>query len=513
MSGAVRDRGPASRQVWAAICSLVVGLVLPAPLPAQLRLASLAQVQAGHLPGDEPGTQRSLYQQLNLAYAARGLELSLRGETFGSSTAGRNYGEVVQRGLRYQRGRFEAGAGNYHAILGEGLLLHAFELPGVLTEDRGWRRPYQLTRDLDGFYLRYQHPRYDLLLLRGGPINSALPPGLEDRRGDALQAASLSWRPRPQLQAGADLLDLGSQVGAGTHLRLRPGPVFGPGSALELYAEYAQRDARPSHWFSLDRDLGRGLYLSASLAAGPWGLSLEYKNYRDLLIADINNPPPLVREHESFLLNRLTHVLLPDDERGTQLEASYTMAGGGSLLFNHTQATRGLEAGGADDEHLRSSFLQVDTPLGEDLHAQAHADLTRSAILQDERRLTLGTRWEWQWHTSRTLSADLQYQDVNRRFGELSLPFENLYLGLGANGAAWSASVVVQRANDTLETGASPTGAGYWTGLNAGLQLAEAHRLDLFAGQRRAGLACTAGTCFEVLGFSGVELRLVNQLF
>ncbi len=500
--------------LWPAALSFLL-LLFPGAthLTAQLRLSNLAEVQSGRLPGDEAGNQRSLYQQLNLAYGARGFELSLRGETFGSSESGRNFGELVQRSLRYQRGRLEAGAGQFHAILGEGLLLHAFELPGVLTEDRGWRRRYQLTRDLDGVFLRYQHPRASLLLLRGAPLNSALPPDLEGRRGDPLGAASLVWRPLSQVEAGVALLDLGTQQGAGTHVRLRPGPVLGPGSALELYGEYAQRDARPGRWLSLDRDLGRGLYLSSSLAAGPWGFSLEYKNYRDFLIADINNPPPLIREHETYLLNRLTHVLLPDDEPGLQVEASYSFAGDASLLLNHTLATRTLEPGSADDEHLRSYFVQFDTPLGANLHTQATADLSRSTILQNERRLTLGTRWEWQPAATRTLSADLQFQDVKRRFGELALPFENLYLGLGCSGGSWSAGMVLQRATDVLETGASPAGASYWTGISAGWQMAEAHRLDLFAGQRRAGLACTGGTCYEVLGFEGVELRLVNQLF
>jgi len=84
---------------------------------------------------------------------------------------------------------------------------------------------------------------------------------------------------------------------------------------------------------------------------------------------------------------------------------------------------------------------------------------------------------------------------------------------LGCEGAAWSAGVVLQRSTDALETGAFPEGANYWTGISAGWQMPENHRLDLFAGQRRAGLACTGGTCYEVLGFEGIEIRLVNQLF
>ena len=30
---------------------------------------------------------------------------------------------------------------------------------------------------------------------------------------------------------------------------------------------------------------------------------------------------------------------------------------------------------------------------------------------------------------------------------------------------------------------------------------------------RRSGLACTAGTCYEVLGFEGIEMRLLNRFF
>ena len=239
----------------------------------------------------------------------------------------------------------------------------------------------------------------------GSPLNSALFPGLEGRRSQALHAGASRWRPLSLVEAGVNRLDLDAQVGADTSLRLRPGPVLGKGSSLELYAEYAQRDAHPARWVSLDRDLGRGLDLSSFLAAGSWGQSLEYKNYRDFLIADINNPPPLICEHETYLLNRQTQALLPDDETGVLLEASYTFAGGASLLYNHTRNPRASEPGRADDEHLRSSFLQCDAPLGEGLRAQATADLTRSAILRDERRFLLGTRWVWQWWAHRTLPS------------------------------------------------------------------------------------------------------------
>jgi len=33
----------------------------------------------------------------------------------------------------------------------------------------------------------------------------------------------------------------------------------------------------------------------------------------------------------------------------------------------------------------------------------------------------------------------------------------------------------------------------------------------LFVGKRRGGLACTAGTCYQVQPFEGAELRLVSR--
>jgi hypothetical protein len=42
--------------------------------------------------------------------------------------------------------------------------------------------------------------------------------------------------------------------------------------------------------------------------------------------------------------------------------------------------------------------------------------------------------------------------------------------------------------------------------------LSDRHEIVLFAGQRRGGRACTAGTCYDVLSFKGVELRLTSRL-
>ena len=96
----------------------------------------------------------------------------------------------------------------------------------------------------------------------------------------------------------------------------------------------------------------------------------------------------------------------------------------------------------------------------------------------------------------------------------LAFPYTNQYYALAIHRApGLSAAVQIQRTSDELETGADPSGITWWRGLNIGADIGEGHILNVFAGQRRSGLACTAGICYEVLGFKGVEVRLLNRFF
>lgn len=156
--------------------ALLLAAPLLAQLPAQLRLSALSEAQFGNLPEGEPSGLKTSYHQLSLDYALEGFQIGLRGEGFGSSEPDRNYGELLQRFASYRRGPLQATIGHFYTIVGSGILAHAFELPGVITEERGSRRRYQIVRDLDGAHVRYRAGRATVQLLRGTPINTNLPP-------------------------------------------------------------------------------------------------------------------------------------------------------------------------------------------------------------------------------------------------------------------------------------------------------------------------------------------------
>lgn len=478
----------------------------------------------GDLPGARSEDLRTFYTQFDLDYTHRGLRAGLRGEGFAASADGRDYGQIAQRYIHYRRGGLQASAGHFYAIAGSGLLAHAFELPGVVSEDRGARRRYQIVRDLDGFHLRYSGKNGELQLLRGTPVDSTIPPGLTgvDRRQGTVQGGSGLWSIREDFELGATGMrysgETSTQGAAALNARVRLAPWLkkrGIADAYaELYGEYAQRGIEWGQFFSLDRDLARALYLSASIGSGAWGLSLEYKDYQGFNIDQINNPPTLVREHDAYLLNRQTHDLLADDERGVQAEFTYVLPKSQVLTVNYTTATRRNASGGDDDENLQEFFAQLESPLGDAIDARVFVDRNHNRILGDERSLTFGTLFDWRAIPRYSVAVDIQYQDVNRFFADQPFPHENIFFsGEIQHIKGLSAAVQLQRSNDPLETGAEIDGPTYWLSTNLNWQIGQRHSANLFFGKRRSGLACTAGTCYEVLGFDGVEIRLVNQLF
>ena len=222
----------------------------------------------------------------------------------------------------------------------------------------------------------------------------------------------------------------GEERGATTHARVRFVPLLKalglPDWYGDLYGEYARIDPALDSWFSLDREHSRALYLASTVTGGAWGLSLELKDYDDFNFPTINNPPTLIREHEAFFLNRQTHTLLPDDETGIQAELTWALPRQVGLIAAWNLATRRGSRSGEEGKSLSEYFLQLDSPVGEAFHGQVFLDYARSRILQNERRTTAGTRWDWSGGTRYAVVADLQFQDVDRRFGSRRFPYENL---------------------------------------------------------------------------------------
>ena len=498
--------------------SLVVLVLLlsSAPAGAQITVSSLTEMQRGRIPGADSTALSTLYEQFNVDYANNDLQAGLRAEVFNAWGTDRGMVHLSQKFIRWTHGSTYLVAGNYYAILGRGLTLRAFELPGVVLESQVFRRRYTPSRDIEGSLASWTGDRAEIKALIGRPVKSDIPPGVPnvDRRQDWVAGGEVSLRPVSPLKAGATFVRLlpgnadeslstdKSQAWSGlaevdfTSL-LGLGETYG-----SFYGEYAKR---------ADAEEGHGLYLSGNAGGSRLGISLEYKNY-DNFVLEVNDPPSLVREHTSVILNRSTHVLLPATERGYQIEATYTLPALATLTANLSYARNDLTEDlirvfkerylGVDFEKFLPSFsATVFYDWGQDELKGISKHRTGGLLLE-------GAAWP-----NHTLGLDFQVQRATR-----PPSFTDIYTALSwQHPLGVSIALIVDRTSDPLEVDDPTTltqietGARTWWAATLSARFAGRYEALLFAGRRRGGTACTSGTCYQVLPFKGLEIRFTTH--
>ncbi|MEO6462740.1 MAG: hypothetical protein ABIP29_06655, partial [Candidatus Eisenbacteria bacterium] len=92
--------------------------------------------------------------------------------------------------------------------------------------------------------------------------------------------------------------------------------------------------------------------------------------------------------------------------------------------------------------------------------------------------------------------------------------FRDDYVSASVQRATWGAlGVTWERSTDPLQEDFDrPAVARTFLAATLNARLSPRHEATLLLGSRRGGLACTAGTCYEVPAFEGVELRLTSAL-
>ena len=505
-----------------AIAALLL-CTIAAPATADLTGSNLVEFQSGNYPFRDPENRFDLYDQLDLQYAAPTLRVGVRLEINENSENLYTYREFTQRWAEWSDERLRLRVGNFHTILGRGLLHRSFELPGVVLDELGIRARYAPSRDVDGVLAEGRAGPVDARLFAGQPNGGVHSPaaeefGLERYQGQLAggQTAVAVYR---QARIGAAYLRASNEQGAPREfgsgfVELDPALLAGVDAfALPVYVEYAQANRDFGDFFRFrtgDRDTF-ALYAGANLLWGPFGLAAEWKDYRGFRLG-FNDPPSLVREHAFALLNRNTHVLDAERERGFQLEGSWTVDAWGTATLNASRS----DGEGDRYEELYGELHAM--PPG----APWEATLFMSGGLDEfdftARRRAWGGAGSLRVLGSWAVSVDVQKQDATRRF--FTLPpesFGDLYASAGVSRGGWgSAALVVERSTDPqqedpddfAEPGTQPRVflAGV---LNA--VISERHQATLFVGERRGGRACTAGTCYEVQPFKGAELRLTSR--
>ena len=440
------------------------------------------------------------------------MRLGFRYESLDDSRQINTYNRFTQRYADWTSSGLHVRVGDFYTILGRGLVMRAFELPGVVLQNPGSSYRSSFSRELDG------------VLVDGawGPASArAFSAQDVSSTQSGAEAAVKPWR---GARVGATYARLSSGGGSNTQelgsgfAEWDPFQTFGESRvALPVYAEYAQANRSIGEWwqFTMGDPVPHAFYLGSEFVAGPLALTAEWKDYRDFRLGT-NDPPSLVREHSFALPNRATHVLNATSEHGIQLEGSWTVPGWGTVTVNHSRAD-GTPAGRA--LHFEESYFETHLAAARwpRIEATLFFDRNHDTFAQIANRAIYGgsvtTRLLGLWSST----VDLERLDAERSsfFGP-SIGFTDRYATLQVARSGWGTLAYIwQRTTDPDEEDPAlfggPVDPRVYRAWNASALIGPSHTLQIFVGERRGGPACTAGTCYEVAPFKGAELRLTSR--
>jgi len=477
----------------------LVILFVPIIVNAQFNGSMLNEYQYGNIPSDESGDFNSIYTRALLDYQYKDFRLSTGLQLYQTPYEDRNYVNLSSAQLNYQTEKISVNVGNYQEVLGKGLLLRNYQIPNAVIEDLGFRSKQYFYTDILGASATLQLKNMTLKALWGYSLNNLYPPteSWEQRRYDELAGAETHFNIRDQ-RIGASFLSVNNELEESYYGMLHSG-----GSFLNYFSYYV---GYASYLGGSGKDDLKGdsyaAYGSLNAYINSFGLSLEYKNYKNFLLgAGVNEPPALVKEHSYKLLNRSTHVLQPTNETGIQLEVFYNVNLFSTITANYTLANNDF----GEDLTYQEWFLEYSGSVFSNTDLKVFVDFAQDPFKGEEDRISIGSSIDQSLGTNFGVVFDIEGQDftryeesVNNFYSGLTFRYQSkLFLGLQG-----------EYSTDSFVTEDSK----YWIGGNIQYKPHNKHTFNVFVGERRGGPACSAGICYEVLDFRGVEVRWAARL-
>lgn len=485
---------------------MVLGLGHYTTIFAQFSGFNLAEYQLGNIPGDEPQYVHSIYDQLNLAYRLKGFRASVRLENYYSGDSDRtHYSKITQYSLNYLKKGLELKAGNFYETLGKGLLYRGYKIKNSIYEDQIYRVKQGFYRDTRGAAGSYSNRFLTVKALRGRSLVNQLPPTHEDNRPDLVTAGEINLRFSNQIIGGIILQNENEQKKSNYVSVLTGGNLF---THFDYSAEIAHQINNESRFFRFGEEDSYGIYFNLNYSSSGLGISLEYKDYRNLFIGSgISDPPTLVKEHVYRLLNRSTHVPYFFDESGWQTEVFIVPGEDHLLTINHSRSRNDL----GQEFHSQEYFAEWQFSYNAQLLVKYFIDYSSDELLSENARYATGVYITRTLRENWSVSVETEFQQIERTFSETNT-YRNLYAGLVLNRSTrLSAALICEFTNDVKYADIPATGQveqkQHFPGINLFYKPNRNNTLQLFAGKRRGGPACTSGICYEVLDFKGVEIR------
>lgn len=472
---------------------------------AQFSGNNLMETQLGNIPDQKRQNLRTIYDQVNLQYYWNGFRAFSRLEQFYNSLPdGNDYTTLTQYSLNYQRRGLEAKLGNFYETLGRGLLLRGYEIKGSVIEDRIYRARQGFYKDVRGAYLRYGNSWFEAKALRGKNLNAQYPPDHADNRQDLVTAGELVFFVKNQ-QLGTIYLDHENTASHSRYFDFHLGGSIS--EKFDYYAELAHKLGDQTNFLSFEDQSSYGAYFSFNYSASNLGISLEWKDYHNFLIGSgLADPPTLVKEQSYKLLNRSTHVGELLDERGIQLEVFYQMNETSRLTLNHSRIENDFEKKYRFQEYFAECYSEFTN-----FRMKTFLDYSMDEFKQEDNRFAGGIYLTRPLQKQWAVNLETEAQQIRRTYGD-SPDFQNYYVGMSlSKSSRYSGALVWEYTNDLFISDLPSTDkietSRHYLSLNFSYKPNSKNTVQLFAGQRRGGPACTSGVCYEVLDFKGIEVR------
>lgn len=502
---------------------------------AQLSIRSLSTARDGKLfqTFSDEQSRASFYTDIQSEFQREWFLTGVRLEGFNSPDLRALNAALQEKYFRFSQffaeARWDWGyarLGNYYETFGRGILLRGFELPGLIYESFTARNQKRVIQDFFGQAISLQPGPVSIKILNGKPIDPlhdpenrtverelgrltgaeikfALPGGL------SLGGAYLEHRDEINDPFSPETLIKKKRVYATRFLQWSAGEWLekaGLGSAAANFAfEYAtgQGSGEFGHF---DADVPYGFYASGNFTWNSFGLSLEYKDYNDFNLV-FNDPPATIRENTEALLNRATHTLEAQSEKGYQIEFYYSPAFQTRVVANYTLARNFFDFG--IRQLFQERYLGFEFN-GDPWAVQFFADSGQDTQFGELVRFTTGVITSYHLASGPTLTVDMQWQGIRPEFGNY---YRNAYLSLKVQGwKNFTFAISGEQTEDPDVVRDLTQTRRYLFNGTLGWQPSYRYDVQLFVGKRRSGTYCDHGFCVEVLDFDGIELRLETRI-
>ncbi len=459
--------------------------LFPITLLAQLNGNILNETQVGNIPKREPNNLITNYTRLNLNYEYKNFSFRSMSEVFISQNANTSYIFPSQIGIQYKYKRLDLKLGNTYETIGRGNILRSYEIPGSILEDKIFRSRSYFYKDLLGGSIKYSTDKFNIKFSGGKPLDNLLPPteAISKRRTETIFGINPEFKIK-KIKLGSGLMSYLNTLNNGKIYLTNYGTYnFGKNA---LYIELSNQ---------LNVSKSYAFYGGFNFTSGDFGGAIELKDYKNFLIGTgINQPPALVREHIYRVLNRSTHVLLPDNERGFQAEFFYSK-NKHFFTFNQTLAQNDF----AKKFLFFEFFFEYQYNFENGNTFKAFTDYSRDDFKNEKNRISLGTQSDFSLKNKK-IKTEIEFQTfsrqskqvINQVYGLSFFPKNNL-----------TVSPILEVSNDPFLTDRLK----YFIGVYSRYVIQSKYTIQSFFGERRGGPACNAGICYEVLDFKGAELK------